>query len=169
MVIIGLLIPFICLLKNKIQDKIYVAKVNDKVNNNKSYFAVLDIPDINLKRELYSINDINNHVDKNILIHKSSVFPKNGKSNVILAGHSGNGSNAYFKNLYKLDIGDVIKLHYNGFIYEYEIMEIEYQIKSGNLYLKQDFDNMITLLTCTYRNNKTQTIYYGNMIKVLKI
>ena len=37
------------------------------------YIAVIKIPKINLEKGLYDVNDINNNVDKNIQILKSSI------------------------------------------------------------------------------------------------
>ena len=148
---------------NIITECIYEMNLENKIISNDTYFAILEIPKIDLKRELYDMNDNKNNVNDNILVHKNSIFPDNNKSNIILAGHSGNGNNAYFRYLYKLRKGDAIKLYFNNLVYEYEISEIEYQEKTGNLFLKQDFENMITLITCTYNNKKTQTIYYAFM------
>ena len=39
------------------------------------------------------------------------------KGNVILASHSGTSSISYFKNLYKLSIGDEAKIFYKGNVY----------------------------------------------------
>ena len=44
---------------------------------------------------------------------------------------------------------------------EYEIIDIEYQNKTGILYLKEENEDMITLITCTKNDSTTQTIYYG--------
>lgn len=140
-----------------------------EIKETQSYFAILEIEKINLKRELFEIGNINNNVDKNLFVVDSSVFPDALNSNVIIAGHSGSGKNAYFKNLYKLKQGDTLKLYYNNKLYIYEINDIEYQDKTGILYLKKENYNMLTLITCTLNDKKHQTIYYAKLKNVSKI
>ena len=143
--------------------------ISEKLSN-KTYYAILDIPKINLKKELYPLNDPQNNVNKTLYVLKESLFPKSDtKSNIIIAGHSGNGKNAYFKNLYKLNIADLIKIYYQNILYSYQIKEIEYQNKVGTLYLKEDYSDMLTLITCTKGNKKTQTIYYAELINTEKM
>ncbi len=120
----------------------------------------LEIPKISFKKEI----DLNNqNVDIGLWVSKESIFPDYNPSNVIIAGHSGNASNAYFKKLYLLNINDIIKLYYNNKLYEYQIFDIEKQKKTGTLDIKNMNDNIITLITCTKNNNSTQTIYYGQL------
>lgn len=146
--------------KNK-EEKLLVQKITNK----EEYYAILEIPKINLKKEIYSICDKRNNVEKNILVHENSNFPKN----IILASHSGNRSNAYFKDLYKLKIKDDITIYYQNKVYKYIIEEIEEQNKTGNLYLKEDLSERIILITCTKNNNKTQMIYYGKLKSISDI
>ncbi len=143
-------------------------KIETKVRENNSYFAILEIPKISLKKELFSINDSQNQVDKNILVHSKSIFPSEENSYIILAGHSGNGKNAYFKNLYKLKKGHELKLYYQNNIYTYEILAIEEQNKTGTLDLRKYADALV-LITCTKNNSKTQTIYYSKLKNTTKI
>ena len=100
-----------------------------------NYYAVLSIPKINLKKALYPISSKENNVNKNLEL-LNATMPTNQKSNVIIAGHSGNGLHAYFKDLYKLTVNDEIILLYENINYTYQVSEIEYQAKTGNLYLK---------------------------------
>lgn len=170
LITIGISLPIFIFSKNKVSNIIYETKIEKRIAT-KEYFAILEIPKIKLKRELYSIEDARNDVELNVLVHKNSIFPTflSNKSNVILAAHSGSGNNAYFKNLYKLDINDKIKLYYNHVIYEYEIKEIEYQNKTGELYLKQEYNDTLTLITCTYNDKNTQTIYYASLKNIINI
>ncbi len=136
-----------------------------KITNKEEYYAILEIPKINLKKEIYSTDDKRNDVEKNILVHENSIFPQN----IILASHSGNRSNAYFKDLYKLKLKDYIIVYYQNKVYKYIIEEIEEQNKTGNLYLKEDLNERIILITCTKNNNKTQMIYYGKLKSISDI
>ena len=140
------------------------AKISEKLETN-DYYAILEIPFINLKKEIFPLNSPENDVEKNIYLHPKSILPQlESNSNVIIAGHSGNALNAYFKNLYKLNIGNKVLLYYEDYLYTYEIKEIEYQNKTGTLYLKSPYNEMLTLITCTKNNKNTQTIYYASLI-----
>lgn len=126
-----------------------------------NYYGVLIIDKIDLKQEFYPVTSNKNHVDQNIYLHPSSIMPGNETSHIIIAGHSGNGVHAYFKDLYHLEVKDEVKVYFDEKVWNYEIEEIEYQDKTGVLYLKDDYSNMITLITCTKGDSKKQTIYYG--------
>ncbi|MCM1053847.1 MAG: sortase [Ruminococcus sp.] len=144
-------------------EEVYLEEINAKIENN-SYLAVLDIPTINLKKELFPKDNPDNDVNKNLFITSSSIFPNdNSNSNIIIAGHSGNSNNAFFKDLYKLNLNSEVKLYYNNKTYTYLVKEIEYQAKTGTLYLKNNYHDMLTLITCTKNNDKTQTIYYAEL------
>lgn len=132
------------------------------VKNN--YFALLEIPQINLKKELYNINDKKNDVNKNIYVHPTSIFP----NNIILAGHSGNTKYSYFNNLKKLKTNDIIKIYYENKIYEYKIKRVEEQNKTGTLYLKEDKAERLILITCHLKHN-TQMIYYSYLANIKEI
>ena len=158
---LGIALPFFTFTKYKIE-KAYEVKKTEEIIARHDYYALLEIDKIDLKKELYEIDDSKNNVNRNILLHQKSVLPGDSpKSNIILAAHSGNGSEAYFKDLYLLELGDVGKFYYQDKIWIYEIQDIEYQDKTGVLYLKEDFKEMITLITCTKGNKNKQTIYYG--------
>lgn len=166
-IISGIIFPTIKVGKNEIAELQNKKELAEKLED-KSFFALLEIPKINLKKELFPILAKENNVDKNIYLHPKSVLPKNNWSNVILLGHSGYGYSAYFQNLHKLHTSDIIKLGYQGKIYEYEIKEIEIQKKTGILNLKREYKHMITLITCTKNDNYSQTIYYGVLKNVQK-
>ena len=157
---LGILYPSYYFLKGKVDNYQYEVLVDRHIED-ENYYGVLVIDKIDLKREFYPIDSKENQVDKNILLHSSSRIPDGDGSNFIFAAHSGNGENAYFKDLYLLDIGDEVQVYYEGQIWIYEIMEIEYQDKTGILYLKEEYEDMITLITCTKNDSNTQTIYYG--------
>ncbi len=162
----GLIISINHFKKEEVIEEVYLEEINEKIEN-KNYLAILEIPTINLKRELFAKDSPDNDVSRNLFITASSSFPSsNSDSNLIIAGHSGNGSNAFFKDLYKLKLNSEIKLYYNNKTYTYLIKEIEYQAKTGTLYLKNAYPDMLTLVTCTENNNKTQTIYYAELKNV---
>lgn len=144
-------------------------EIVSKISTDASYYAILEIPQINLKEEIYPINNPNNNLNKNLLLHEKSRMPENNTSNVIIAGHSGTSSIAYFKNLYKLKLNDLAKLYYKGVIYTYEIKAITKEKKIGILHLKEPYTHLLTLITCTKNDNTRQTIYYAELKNKEKI
>ena len=162
LIAVGLFTPLVyggdVIIEQKIEQKEIIKKEEAK-----SYFALIEIPKINLKKELFPKGDAKNNLNINLYVHDKSIFPPSSNSNLIIAGHSGNGKNAYFKNLYKLKVNDIVKISYNNYSYTYKIKEIEEQAKTGTLYLKEEYAPMLTLITCTKNNKNTQTIYYASL------
>ena len=150
----------------KVGEEIIIKENDKKIEEaleNEYYYAILEIPSINLRKEIFKVNDPNNNVDINLMLHKESIMPDNTNSQVIILGHSGSGIHGYFKELYKLKINNLVNLYYKGYIYTYEIKYIEKQDKTGTLYLNKKYPEMITLITCTKNDKNTQTIYYGKL------
>ena len=158
--LLAVFLPVFSFTKIKVQEREYKEVMAKKVEK-QNYFALLEINKIDLKREIYAKDKKENDVNQNILLHKNSILPGKKESYVILAAHSGNGQNAYFRNLYQLEVGDEVLFYYNHKKWSYEIFDIEFQDKTGILYLKENYPNMIALITCTKNNSATQTIYYG--------
>ena len=129
-------------------------KVASNINNTTDYIGILEIPSINLKKEIVDFNSIQNNVKYNIKTIKKS------DNNLILASHSGNGKNAYFKNLYKLTNGDKAYVDYNGKRYTYSIVNIYEQEKTGKIVIYRNGDKTcLTLVTCTKNSKTKQTVY----------
>lgn len=163
LIIGAVLIPFCYYRENKKEEVIQVQKLEQNIAK-EDYLAILDIPKLEFRREIFDVLDKRNNLNDNVMVIDKSVLPSEDKpSNVIIAGHSGNGKSAFFRELYKLQVNDEVKLYYQNIIYTYIITEIEYQDKNGSLFLKSDFDDMLTLITCTKGNAKTQTIYYAEL------
>jgi LPXTG-site transpeptidase (sortase) family protein len=130
------------------------------------YVAILEIPKIELKKGLVDINSKDNKVSKNIQIMKSSNFPDVDKGVFILASHSGTLKVSYFSKLYKVKTGDYVYVYYNNVKYIYKITKITYIAKTGMLPIERDPNKTsIVLITCTYGNKKTQTVYTGELVK----
>ncbi len=123
--------------------------------SNENFIAVLEIPKIDLKKGIYSINSKNNNVDKNIMLLNESDMPDVINGNFILAGHSGTGYNAYFKDLKKLELGDFAYIYYKKNKYKYSLID-EYEVeKTGEALIIKDSDiSALTLITCKDNENK---------------
>ena len=137
-------------------------------NNNyiyEEYLGVLDIPKINLYKGFYSKTSSLNNVQFNLFVLKESDYPDVVNGNLIIAGHSGNYSNSYFNDLYKLSIDDTVTVHYQGKDYIYKITKIYNEKKTGTVrILRNRNKTSLTLITCTNGDNYHQTIYIAELI-----
>ena len=129
-----------------------------------SYIGYLRVPKINLNRGFYNINSELNDVSKNIYVHPASTFPSDS-NNLILASHSGTSSISYFKNLFKLELGDDIYIDYNNKEYHYKIKDIYKVSKTGTVGLRINKDvSTVTLITCTKDDKNSQTVYICELV-----
>lgn len=137
-------------------------------NNNyiyEEYLGVLDIPKINFYKGFYSKTSSLNNVQFNLFVLKESDYPDVVNGNLIIAGHSGNYSNSYFNDLYKLSIDDTVTVHYQGKDYIYKITKIYNEKKTGTVrILRNRNKTSLTLITCTNGDNYHQTIYIAELI-----
>ncbi len=132
-----------------------------------SYIGYLEIPKIKFKRGFYNITSKLNTVEANIEIIKGSDMPDVTNGNLIIAGHSGTGWKAFFKNLYKLEVGDEAIVTYAGINYKYKITNIYIQKNTGTVSIKRNYDkSTLTLITCTKDDSSTQTIYIAELDSV---
>lgn len=129
------------------------------------YFAVIKIPKIGLEKGLANKGSYYNNVNRNILVVKESDMPDKEKGNMILAGHSGSGRTAYFKNLHKLVRDDEVSIFYNGNEYKYKVVN-QYDIeKTGTANIVRNAEkNTLTLITCRHNTNK-QIIYICELVE----
>lgn len=124
------------------------------------YIGYLEIPNINLNKGFTAIDSPYNTVNKNVEVVKSSDYPDVELGNFILAAHSGSSYLAYFKNLYKLNIGDNAYITYKNKYYTYKIVDIYEQDKTGKIVIYRDLNKTtLTLITCTKDKKDKQTIY----------
>ena len=141
----------------------YIEKNQEEIKENNytpNYIAFLEIDKINLKQGLLPIDNYYNKVDYHVQILKLSDFPDVVNGNFILAAHSGWSSIAYFKNLYKLDLGDTAKVHYKSKTYFYKIVNIYKEDKDGSIAIYRDLNKTtLTLITCSKDDKKHQTVY----------
>lgn len=108
---------------------------------------ILIINKINLNKCM-NIND----VDKDIAILYDS-------NTIVLASHSGNAKNAYFKNLYKLTYDNEVIFYHNNEKNNYKVVDIKTKLKSEQLSFENK-DNQLILITCSYTSKYEQLVYY---------
>lgn len=132
------------------------------------YIAVLEIPKINFKRGLFSKKSHYNDLDKNIVFLDKSDMPHVDNSRVIIAGHSGDTSNSYFKFLYKLKLKDTIHLYFDGFKYTYKVSDIYEIKKTGQMAVESNTDKKtLTLVTC--KGSDKQLVIISTLQKEKKL
>ena len=130
-----------------------------------AYIGFLEIPKLGIKKGFLDPDDPDNTVEKNIMVIPTSTFPDKECSHLILAGHSGYGYKAFFKYLYKLEVGDEAIITYKDKTYTYQIKKIYTQPKTGKIAIYRDYTKKgLTLVTCTKDDKTTQTIYIADLI-----
>lgn len=129
------------------------------------YFAVIKIPKIGLEKGLAKKGSYYNNVNRNILVVNESDMPDKENGNVILAGHSGSGRTAYFKNLHKLNTDDEVSIFYNGSEYKYKVVNTYDIEKTGTANIVRNAEkSTLTLITCRHGTNK-QIIYICELVE----
>ena len=114
------------------------------------YLGIVDISKIGLYKGFYNKNSNLNNVKFNLYVLPESNYPDTESGNLIIAGHSGNYNNSYFANLYLLELGDTINIHYNNKNYVYKIDKIYNEEKTGRVrILRNKSKTTLTLITCT--------------------
>lgn len=146
---------------NYVYDDYSRKKDNDITIIDESY-GYIEIPKINLNKKFIE----GGNIDKNIIVVKPSVYPNKEESLFILAAHSGTGKYAYFNYLYKLKIKDKIYITYMDKKYTYNIIDIYYQKKDGNIDIYKIMNNKtLVLITCTNGKRNLQTVYIATLVK----
>ncbi len=132
-----------------------------------SYVGILEIPKINFSKGFYKKESNLNDVKINIKILNESNYPDEKKGNVIIIGHSGNYSNSYFGELYKLVVGDEASIVFNNKKYTYKITNIYKENKDGRITIYRDTGkNTLTLITCTKDDETSQTVYVFDLVNI---
>lgn len=134
--------------------------VTDENNQYETFAGILEIPKIGFSKGFYPKGSELNNVKFNLKILDSSNYPNETNGNVIIIGHSGDYSNSYFRDLYKLELKDTASIQYKGKKYNYKIVNIYYENKDGTLTIYRDSTkNCLTLITCTKDDETKQTVY----------
>ena len=125
-----------------------------------NYIGVLEIPKINLKRGFLSIDNPDNTVSKNIQVIKESDMPDVENGLLIIAGHSGTGRFAFFKELHKLSDMDKVYVYYKKTKYTYTVID-KYEVeKTGRALIKRKKNiTSLALITCNQEDKTKQIIY----------
>ncbi len=133
--------------------------------NYEKYLGVLEIPKIGLKKGFYNVDSRYNSIQYNVTVIQGSTMPDVNGGNLMLMAHSGDAYISFFRYLYKLNVGDVAYVTYNGRKYQYSIVNIYNVEKTGTVTIERNFDvTSLTLITCTYNDDTKQTVYIAELV-----
>ena len=149
--------------EKKIEPERIVTKIARK--EKEEYLGILKIPKINLKEGFYHINSKNNNVSNSVTILKESVLTIGSGSIIYLIAHSGTGYLAFFKDLNKLSINDILYLDINNNSYQYVINDIYEVEKNGKIMVNHNIhEDYLVLSTCSDDNK--QLVITSKLINV---
>lgn len=129
-----------------------------------NYVGVLEIPKINFKRGFLDIKDKNNNVNKNIQVLENSVMPNVNGGLLVIAGHSGSGRVAFFRNLYKLKENDQIYIYYENTKYIYQVQKYYEETKDGDISIDKNSESILVLTTCSQTDKNKQIVIESKLI-----
>ena len=129
-----------------------------------NYVGVLEIPKINFKRGFLDIKDKNNNVNKNIQVLENSTMPNVNGGLLVIAGHSGSGRVAFFKNLYKLKENDQIYIYYENIKYIYQVQKYYEETKDGDISIDKNSESTLVLTTCSQTDKNKQIVIVSKLI-----
>lgn len=140
---------------------------NKSSNYKNSYYAILEIPVISLKKGLINIDSKNNNVNRNIQTLSTSDTPDIVGGTIMLASHSGNSKVSYFKYLYKINKDDFIYIYYNNIKYVYKVTSIYNQDKTGKISFSKNNNSTLILTTCNQQQKGKQLIVISTLVDKL--
>ena len=144
LICLGTILTIYCIICHEIYTKNIIINKEDIITSKKPTYIVendqigyLKIDKINLFQPLLKKESVHNNIEENVTILKDSIMPTEKNSIVFLAAHSGSGSIAFFKDLNKLEVGDIIELKYKNQIYHYQINNIWEERKNGYIHVNK--------------------------------
>ena len=81
-----------------------------------------------------------------------------------IAGHSGSGRTAFFKNLHKLKEKDIIYIYYKNIKYTYEVIKNYEEVKDGDITVDKSSESTLVLTTCSQTNKNNQVVVVSKLI-----
>lgn len=128
-------------LKNIIND--HYLKITEKP------LLQLEIPKLNLKKDVYNKDSKLNNISKNVTILEESTLPDEEYFHLFLAAHSGTSKISYFRTLINLKGNDVAKIYWQDKIYIFKVLEILKLPKQKFIEVeKNKQEKLLTLITC---------------------
>ena len=127
----------------------------EKINSD----LIIKIPEINLEQNIilgsYEMEEIN----VGVTMFPQSDYPIKKYSNLALAAHNGNTNKSFFKDIYKLEINDLIYIYHNDNIFKYLIIEKKIIFADEVKIITKKYDKrIVTLVTCILSNKKKRLV-----------
>ena len=171
LICLGTILTIYCIICHEIYTKNIIINKVELITSKKPTYIVendqigyLKIDKINLFQPLLKKESVHNNIEENVTILKDSIMPTEKNSIVFLAAHSGSGSIAFFKDLNKLEVGDIIELKYKNQIYHYQINNIWEERKNGYIHVNKTKLKQLILTTCSPEKENKQLIINSNII-----
>lgn len=139
--------------------KITSKKNIKEITPDNEIIGVLQIDKLNLINNIYQINSKHNNVEENVTLLKSN------NNLIVLAAHSGPGKIAYFNNLDKLELNDIVNLTSKKEKQTYKVIKIEEQIKDGTIEINKTNNKRLILTTCSKKSKNKQLVITTEIIK----
>lgn len=138
-----------------------------RICKQEEYAGVLQIPSINLQRGFYNKYSKKNTVNIGLEVISESQMPNIENSELVIAGHSGNGYLAFFQELNKVEKGSLIYIFYEGIKYTYKLEKTTITDKDGEISVEKDVDSQTLILTTCNPSNRDneQLILISKLIK----
>ena len=115
----------------------------------------LEIPKLNLKKDVYNKDSKRNNISKNVTILEESTLPNEEYHHLFLAAHSGTSKISYFRSLINLKENDLAKIFYQDKIYNYKVYEILKLPKQEFIEVEKNLEEkLLTLITCLGHENR---------------
>ena len=128
----------------------YINNKNTQTNN--EIIGTLTIDKLNLSKNIYDINSSHNNVEENVTILNDD------KDLIVLAAHSGPGYIAFFDDLDKLNLNDIVNLIYKEKKLVYKVINIEEQTKDGTIEINKTNKQRLILTTCSKKDKNKQLV-----------
>ena len=128
----------------------YISTINKEEND--EIIGTLTIDKLNLSKNIYNINSSHNNVEENVTILNDDI------NLIVLAAHSGPGYIAFFNDLDKLELNDIVNLTYNNKNLVYKVTNIEEQAKDGNIEINKTDKQRLILTTCSKKDKGKQLV-----------
>ena len=150
--------------QKKQSEKIEKTEISNDIGTEEKKIGQIIIEKINLNKELYEITSKKNNIEENVTILPGSIEPSENDSIMFIAAHSGTGNIAFFKDLDKIQLGDIIHLEYKGKKYIYSVNNIWESNKDGDIEVTKSKNKQLILTTCSPKHKNKQLIISCDII-----
>ncbi len=134
------------------------ADKQEKEQNEPIKDCVISIPEIDLKRAVYTGDNRERELEKYNLITAAENMTYDNGGNYIICGHNSRLYGHSLNRLHELKKGDTIYIQYNDKRDQYTVYSIQYHnMYQISDYLQQTQDKELTILSCS--NNTVQDEY----------